>query len=78
MKIKGIGPSLNIPGAVKNTVNSKSSEKTDKVEISSEAKKLKELSAQKLEKVQQKINSGFYNSDEVLKKVADAVLKDLK
>lgn len=78
MKIKGLGPGINIPGAVKSKTETKPSENVDKIEISPEAKKLREVSVLKLDKIRQKLNTGFYNSEEVISKVADAVLKDLK
>jgi len=51
---------------------------TDKIEISEEAKLLqaKNVDAQEISKVRDKIDNGFYNSDEVLNKVADKILKE--
>jgi len=53
---------------------------TDKIEISSTARELakNEAASKKLEEIKQKINSKFYDSDEVINKVAEAILKELK
>jgi hypothetical protein len=52
--------------------------KRDKIEISEQAKALKNTSETKnLADIQKKIDSGFYNSDEVIGKVADAILKEI-
>ena len=49
---------------------------SDKVELSPEAKKLHEVQIQnKLSDVRGKIESGFYNSDDVLNSVASALVK---
>ena len=52
----------------------------DKLEISAAAKNLKNATVEsaKLQDIKAKINSKFYNSDEVINKVADAILKELK
>jgi len=48
----------------------------DKVELSSEAKNLHEAQIQsKLSEIRNKIESGFYNSDEVLNSVAGSIIK---
>ncbi|MFN3695602.1 MAG: flagellar biosynthesis anti-sigma factor FlgM [Ignavibacterium sp.] len=54
-------------------------QKKDSLEISKEAKELQQKSEQvkDLAAIRQKIKSGFYNSDEVLSKVADRILKEL-
>lgn len=52
--------------------------KKDKIEISQQAKALHSTSESKdLIEIQKKIDSGFYNSKEVLSKVADAILKEI-
>lgn len=52
--------------------------KKDKIEISEQAKALHSTSETKnLSEIQKKIDSGFYNSEEVLSKVADAILKEI-
>lgn len=48
----------------------------DKIEISSEAKILQKKSLDNIEQIKQKIANGFYNSDEVISKVADEILKE--
>jgi negative regulator of flagellin synthesis FlgM len=52
---------------------------TDSIEISSKAQQLNKIfdSGKNLDLIREKINSGFYNSDEVVKKVADAILKEI-
>jgi anti-sigma28 factor (negative regulator of flagellin synthesis) len=51
----------------------------DRIEISPEAKMLqsKNVSAKDLEKIKDKISSNYYNSDKVLSKVADAIMKEI-
>lgn len=49
----------------------------DKIEISSEAKILQKESLKNLEQIKQKVSSGFYNSNEVISKVADEILKEI-
>jgi hypothetical protein len=52
--------------------------KKDKIEISKQAKALQTTSDTKdLNEIQKKIDSGFYNSKEVISKVADAILKEI-
>ncbi len=82
MAISPIDPMLNLDNTkeVKKKVNS-SEENTpqsvgDKVELSPEAKKLHEVQMQsRLSEIRGKIDSGFYNSDEVLNSVAGSLLK---
>ncbi|QQS35436.1 MAG: hypothetical protein IPM56_14460 [Ignavibacteriales bacterium] len=52
----------------------------DKLEISREAKLLQSNSAETkdLDAIREKIDSKFYNSDEVLNKVAEKILEELK
>ena len=50
----------------------------DKIEISEQAKALQNTGETKnLADIQKKIDSGFYNSDAVISKVADAILKEI-
>lgn len=51
----------------------------DKIEISKEAKMLqtKEVSTKDFVKIKERINSDFYNSEEVINKVADSILKEI-
>jgi len=61
----------------KDQENTKSSSK-DKVELSKEARSLYEADRTKrIEELREKIQQGFYFTQEVTEKVADAVLKDL-
>jgi anti-sigma28 factor (negative regulator of flagellin synthesis) len=57
-----------------------SAKPVDKLEISEKAKLLNEgkVSGKDLDSIRAKIESGFYNSDEILDKVADAILKEIK
>ena len=52
----------------------------DKLELSAEAKNIQssQSSDPKIEAVKAKIQSNFYNSDHVISKVADKIIKDLK
>jgi anti-sigma28 factor (negative regulator of flagellin synthesis) len=63
-------------------VNAKltASKPVDKLEISEKGKLLNEgkVSVKDLDSIKAKIESGFYNSDEILGKVADAILKEIK
>jgi negative regulator of flagellin synthesis FlgM len=81
VEVKGIS---NNPLFVKPTKNTKAeatptSSKKDKIEISSEARDLAklELSTERLEELRTKLANGFYNSPEVLDKVAEKLSKDI-
>ena len=52
----------------------------DKIEISAEGRTMatNELSSERLKQIQNKINSNFYNSNEVLGKVADKILSEIQ
>lgn len=52
----------------------------DKVEISEQAKVMNKenLQSKKLALIKDRINNNFYNSEEVTKKVAQEIFKDLK
>lgn len=81
MQVKGISGN---PLYVKPTQNTKaeatSSAPKDRIEISSEARDLAklELSTERIEEIRSKISNGFYNSDEVLVKVADKILSEVQ
>ncbi len=64
---------------VKNTSSKKDNVvKKDKIEISEQAKALQNTSGTKnLAEIQKKIESGFYNSEKVISKVADEILKEI-
>lgn len=53
--------------------------KADKIEISNEARILQSQNTtpKNLEEIQRKIKENFYNSDEVLNKTANAILKEI-
>lgn len=89
MKVQGPNNYINLisdpqklPEADGRKVNSKnaSAKPADKLEISEQAKILNEgkVSPKDLEAIRAKIDQGFYNSEEVLSKVADAILKEIK
>ncbi len=49
---------------------------SDKVDLSTEAKRLHDVQIQsKLSEIRNKIDTGFYNSDEVLNSVAGSIIK---
>jgi len=86
--VKGINNGYvnpNLVNAYKNNkgvpseIAEKSNKINDKLELSSEAKKLKgtEMDKAKLSEVKEKISSGFYNSEAVLNKVVDKVYKEI-
>lgn len=64
---------------LKKTSGKKTDEtKKDKIEISKQAIAMQSTSGTKnLAEIQKKIDSGFYNSDQVLSKVADSILKEI-
>jgi anti-sigma28 factor (negative regulator of flagellin synthesis) len=52
--------------------------KKDKIEISKQAIAMQSTNETKnLAEIQKKIDSGFYNSDEVLSKVADSIIREI-
>jgi len=52
---------------------------SDKVDLSPEAKKLHDVQVQnKFSEIRSKIESGFYNSDEVLNSVAGSIIKVIR
>lgn len=52
---------------------------SDSIEISTKGQKLSKIfeSGKNLDAIREKINQGFYNSDEVLNKVVDAIYKEI-
>lgn len=53
--------------------------KTDRLELSNVAKnKIQESTSKNLAEIKKRVDSGFYNSDEVLKKVAGLLLKEIQ
>lgn len=80
MEIKGITPKPIIVDETKNNKSIKKEvQKKDSLEISKEAKELHQKSEQlkDLSLIKERIETGFYNSDEVLDKIADRILKEL-
>lgn len=80
MEIKGITNGSFFVKPTKNTVTeANKSVSKDRIEISSEARDLAktDLSTERLEEIRSKLSSGFYNSPEVLDKIAEKLSKDL-
>ena len=82
MEIKGVS---NSPLFVQNTKKNKpeaaqNQDAKDKIEISSEGRDMVkvELSTARLEEIRERISTNFYNSNEVLNKVADKVLVEFE
>ena len=78
MKISGLTPNSYVPKESKTNKaeSSKSTKIEDKLEISSEAK-LKSSQIKNEAVIRQRIAEKFYDSDEVIDYVANAVLKDI-
>jgi negative regulator of flagellin synthesis FlgM len=78
----GISPLVEYSQKDRNVKNSPNITKSnnDKLEISAEAKvKSTEISdTNKLTLIKDRINSGFYNSNDVINSVADSILKELR
>jgi anti-sigma28 factor (negative regulator of flagellin synthesis) len=83
VEIKGVSNSTYFINSSKNQKSeapSASSQK-DKIEISAEAREKVvggDLDLERVNEIREKIAAGFYNSDEVLNKVADKLRVDLK
>jgi negative regulator of flagellin synthesis FlgM len=81
VNINGVGNNLNRYTELYKKQDEASSrqaqQKTDKLELSDAAKKLKSegVDPKVFADVKMKIESGYYNSDEVINKVADEILK---
>ncbi len=81
MNIKGVGNNLNryteLYKKQEQATSRQAQQKTDKLEISSAAKKLQSegIDPKLFAEVKTKIESGYYNSDEVINKVADNIIK---
>jgi negative regulator of flagellin synthesis FlgM len=83
--IKGLGNNIN---PIRDAYNRQKIEKkladakpgSDKLEISDAARVIQSSSAEmkNVEVIKERINSNYYNSDEVINKVADAILSELK
>jgi len=81
VEIKGISNNgfTQSPNKVGKPESNKSNKPKDSIEISSEAREIvkTDLGSQRLEEIKQKLNNKFYDTEEVLSKVADAILKEL-
>jgi hypothetical protein len=82
MEIKPISGNINL---VKNNIVKRQEDQKqdntpkDRLEISDEAKSIGSASikGKNLDEIKQKVDSNFYNSKEVISKVADRILKDI-
>jgi anti-sigma28 factor (negative regulator of flagellin synthesis) len=80
MEIRGITPKIfqNDDKVKSQSEKTPEQSKKDKIEISEEAKALQSNSTdKKLSEIREKIGSGYYNTDEVLQKVAESILKEI-
>ena len=81
MNIKGVGNNLNrfteLYKKQEEATSRQTQQKTDKLELSDAAKKLKAqgIDPKVIADVKMKVESGYYNSDEVINKVADEIIK---
>lgn len=78
LEIKGISNNgySHLPEAQKTSNNtSKDEKKSDKIEISSAARNLQGMNKD-LSEIQRKVSEGFYNSDKVIEKTVEALLKE--
>ncbi len=82
MEVKGVSNNSAIIGSAKvnKAENNPAADPRDKIEISGEAKELNrnESNSQWIGAIRQKVAAGFYNSDEVLNKVSEKILKEFK
>ncbi|MEW6701490.1 MAG: flagellar biosynthesis anti-sigma factor FlgM [Bacteroidota bacterium] len=84
MEIKGFSNNQYFVNQTKNkaaeNVRQQDAKEKDKIEISAEARNLAktDFSSKRAEEIRQKISSGFYESEEVLNKVADKILRDIQ
>jgi hypothetical protein len=79
MKISGLTPNSYLPKDMKSDKSdnkAKSSKIEDKLEISSEAK-LKNESIKNEAVIRERIDSKFYDSEEVINQVANSILKEI-
>lgn len=81
MNIKGVGNNVNryteLYKKQEEATSRQAQKKTDKLDLSDAAKKLKSegVESKHIADVKLKVESGYYNSDEVIDKVADEILK---
>lgn len=81
MEIKGISTNSFTADTPKNVKKDSSlaADQKDKIVISTKARDLAktEFSTNKIAELREKVNAGFYDSDEVLQKVVDNILNDI-
>jgi anti-sigma28 factor (negative regulator of flagellin synthesis) len=81
MEIKGIANNAFVAETPKNTKSdsASSTDPKDKIVISAQARDLAktELSSARIAELRERVNSGFYDSDEVLEKVSEKILNEL-
>jgi hypothetical protein len=80
VNIKGVGNNLNRYTELykkQEETSSRQTQKTDKLELSDAAKKLKAegIDPKVISDVKMKVESGYYNTEEVISKVADEIIK---
>jgi anti-sigma28 factor (negative regulator of flagellin synthesis) len=79
MKINEINGKILFPEESLGKKPSKTSDKKDRVEISSEAIEIYRMKRmEKIEEIKRRIQSGYYDSKEVLEKVVDEIYKQIK
>lgn len=82
MEIKGISTNSFTTNTPKNVKKDSflAADQKDKIVISAEGRDLAktELSLNKIAELREKVNTGFYDSDEVLQKVVDKILNDFR
>lgn len=80
MEIKGISNNgfTQSPNKAGKPESNKLNKPKDSIEISSEAREIvkTDLGSQRLEEIKQKMQNKFYDSDEVINKVAAAIIKE--
>jgi anti-sigma28 factor (negative regulator of flagellin synthesis) len=82
VNIKGVGNNLNrfteLYKKQEEATSRQAQQKTDKLDLSDAAKKLKAegVDPKRLTEVKLRIESGYYNSEEIISKVADEIIKE--
>ena len=82
MNIKGVGNNLNrfteLYKKQEEATSRQAQQKTDKLDLSDAAKKLKAegVDPKRLTEVKLRIESRYYNSEEIISKVADEIIKE--
>ena len=81
MNVQGVGPKFFVDDEKAKILHNKSGEnpKKDKIEISEEAKSLQSNPALKdLSEIKKRIAAKFYDTQEVIAKVAEKMLKEIR